>query len=297
MSEIETSTEHLGAWRRIVDFPLVAMIAALGLYYLAILVSAIAAMLAPATRELTPLVKFDLIGGVVLILLYKLVVRHLGSSPRDDLRLDGALRPLATGLAVGAVIFALIVVAAAAGGAYQITGAGDLSNFPHELVVSALFPAISEEMLFRGIIQRWIEQIGGSWVGLVLSAMAFGFAHYFNPTATVVACLWIAAEAGILLGGAYMLTRSLWMPMGIHAAWNLTQGELFDVPVSGFEQHGLVQAQLSGPPLLSGGGFGLESSLFALVIGTSAGVVVVWLAVRKGQLVRPWWVGRPAPEA
>ena len=53
----------------------------------------------------------------------------------------------------------------------------------------------------------------------------------------------------MLLGGAYMLTRNLWMPMGLHAAWNFTQGEIFDVPVSGLDSHGLVEAQLSGPPL------------------------------------------------
>ena len=68
-----------------------------------------------------------------------------------------------------------------------------------------------------------------------------------------------------MLGGAYMLTRSLWMPMGIHAAWNFAQGELYDIPVSGHEEHGLVTAKLSGPPLLTGDGFGLEASLIAII--------------------------------
>ena len=76
-----------------------------------------------------------------------------------------------------------------------------------------------------------------------------------------------------MLGAAYMLTRSLWLPMGLHAAWNFTQGEVFDIPVSGTDVHGLVEAQLCGPPLLTGDGFGLEASLIAIVIATAVRAV------------------------
>jgi hypothetical protein len=95
-----------------------------------------------------------------------------------------------------------------------------------------------------------------------------------------------------MLGAAYMLTRSLWLPMGIHAAWNFTQGEVFDIPVSGTKVHGLVQAKLTGPPLLTGNGFGLEASLIAMVIATLFGIFLLWLAIRKGELMQPWWVRR-----
>ncbi|HJU76358.1 MAG TPA: CPBP family intramembrane glutamate endopeptidase, partial [Sphingomicrobium sp.] len=88
------------------------------------------------------------------------------------------------------------------------------------------------------------------------------------------------------------LTRSLWMPIGIHAAWNYTQGFIFDVPVSGGDQNGLVVAQLSGPEILSGGAFGLEASIIAMVIATAAGLWLVREAVRRGKVVQPWWVVR-----
>ena len=68
----------------------------------------------------------------------------------------------------------------------------------------------------------------------------FGAAHLGNPNSTYFAAFCIAVEAGILLGAAYMLTRSLWLPMALHAAWNFTQGEIFDVNVSGVDEHGLV---------------------------------------------------------
>ena len=93
-----------------------------------------------------------------------------------------------------------------------------------------------EELLFRGILFRWIEEFGGSWAALMVTSVLFGLAHVINPNATWFSSFAIAVEAGVLLGGAYMLTRSLWMPMGLHAAWNFTQGDIFDVPVSGIDE-------------------------------------------------------------
>jgi len=156
----------------------------------------------------------------------------------------------------------------------------------------AIVPAFMEELLFRGILFRWLEEFGGSWFALALTSALFGIGHIFNPNATALASFAIALEAGVLLGGAYMLTRNLWMAIGLHAAWNFTQGWIFDVPVSGTDQHGMVEARLSGPELLSGGAFGLEASLIAMVLATAAGVALVVLAVRRGELIRPWWVRR-----
>ena len=85
-----------------------------------------------------------------------------------------------------------------------------------------------------------------------MTSALFGIAHIFNPNATWFSSFGIAVEAGVLLGGAYMLTRSLWLPMGLHAAWNFTQGEIFDVPVSGIDEHGLVQAQAHRPGVAVG---------------------------------------------
>jgi len=82
------------------------------------------------------------------------------------------------------------------------------------------------------------------------------------------------------------------MPMGLHAAWNFTQGEVFDIPVSGLDQHGLVAAKIAGPALLTGGSFGLEASLLTLIVATGAGAGILWLAIRRGELVEPRWVRR-----
>jgi membrane protease YdiL (CAAX protease family) len=234
-----------------------------------------------------------LIAIVVIVAVYKLAIARLGDHPRDDLRLDrDAGRNLGLGLALGFGIMAVAVGIAAVLGVYRILGPGDSSKLVLELVGVAIMPGLTEEMLFRGILFRWIEEFGGSWAALVVTSALFGLAHIMNPNATWFSSFAIAMEAGVLLGGAYMLTRSLWFPMGLHAAWNFTQGEIFDVPVSGIDEHGLVQAQLSGPTLLSGGNFGLEASIIALVLATAVGVWLVWLAVKRVNVVRPHWIAQ-----
>ena len=279
-------------WRRIVDFPLVAMLIGIGVVFIGIFISGFVAKLLPAIPGVTPHIKFDFICAPVLVILYKLVIRHLGEHRRDDLRLDGALRPLGIGLGTGLIGFALIVAIAAVLGVYRIVGEGDVTDFLPALLLTAIFPAISEEMLFRGVLFRWIEEFGGSWTALVITSALFGAVHLSNPNATVIAAVGIAFEAGVMLGAAYMLTRSLWLPMGLHAAWNFTQGEIFDIPVSGTHVHGIVVARLSGPPLLTGNGFGLEASLIAIVVATAFGLWLLWMAIRKGELMPPWWVRR-----
>jgi hypothetical protein len=54
----------------------------------------------------------------------------------------------------------------------------------------------------------------------------------------------------------------------------------------------MVDAQLTGPPLLTGNGFGLEASPIAMVVATLFGLWLLRLALRRGQLVQPSWVRR-----
>ena len=57
----------------------------------------------------------------------------------------------------------------------------------------------------------------------------------------------LPSRPGVMLGAAYMLTRSLWLPMGLHAAWNFTQGEIFDMPVSGLGRTAWSRRKSVGP--------------------------------------------------
>jgi uncharacterized protein len=280
-------------WRRIVDFPLVAMLLGIAVIAVGIVTATFTAEgLVPDIPNFTFEMKFDLVCAPLLIILYKLIIRQLGEHRRDDLRLSDSLRPLGIGLLTGLILFSLAVALAAILGIYHVTGEGDLTGLLPALVGPTIFAAMSEEMLFRGVLFRWLEEFGGSWAALLLTSAMFGAVHLANPNASVIAAVGIAFEAGVMLGAAYMLTRSLWLPMGLHAAWNFAQGEIYDIPVSGTPVHGVLVARLTGPPLLTGDGFGLEASLIAIMVATAFGLWLLLLAIRKGELVRPWWVRR-----
>jgi len=278
-------------WRKIWDFPLVAMIVGSLLWYLGIgIAGAIVILAKPSIPGFSPEMKIYLLAILFLIPLYVFVIAKLGDPKRNDLRDANWLRKLLLGLVGGTVIFSIAVAIAGVLGIYRIVGIGSLNGLLSALIVPTVGAAVTEELLFRGILFRWLEQFGGSWVALLLTSAFFGAAHLNNPNASWIAAVGIAFEAGVMLGAAYMLTRSLWLPMGLHAAWNFTQGEIYDIPVSGTKVDGMVDAQLSGPPLLSGNGFGLEASVIAIAVATVFGLWLLWRAIQKGELIQPMWV-------
>lgn len=276
--------------RRIVDFPLVAMAIAVALYACAAALAYWIVRTLPAMPQNTKIPVQVTVNVGLLLVTYKVAIRHLGELPRDDLPLRGSLKNLALGFAGGVALFGMVVGLAALVGVYRIVGCCEQGQIVRDVFETAILAGFAEELLFRGILFRWIEEFAGSWVALIVTAGLFGLVHIENPNATWFSSFAIAVEAGLLLGGAYMLTRSLWAPIGLHAAWNFAQGYIFDIPVSGVPENGLTQAKLSGPALLSGGQFGLEASVLALVVATAAGIWLVVLAVRRGELMQPWWV-------
>ena len=133
-------------------------------------------------------------------------------------------------------------------------------------------------MLFRGIIFRLIDQQLGTVVALVVSSLIFGFAHLAEPNATVWSSAAIAIEAGLLLGAAYKFSGTLWLPIGIHWAWNFTQGNIFGFQVSGSDAGvSLLQGAVTGPDFLTGGVFGAEASAITVVLGLG---LSIWFLFR-----------------
>jgi hypothetical protein len=161
---------------------------------------------------------------------------------------------------------------------------------------ACILAGVLEEILIRGILFRILEQWLGSWIALAISAAIFGGLHFFNKGATPLDAAAISIEAGILLAAAYMLTRRLWLCIGTHIAWNFTQGGIFSVAVSGGENKGLLSSRMVGPDWLTGGAFGAEASVVALGLCFAAGIVLLVLAIKKGNVVPPGWARRSAPE-
>ena len=230
------------------------------------------------------------------VLAYWLLVRFVERRKVSELAPGKFLTHSTVGWLVGMGIMLLAAGAMAAAGAYRIDGINEDTYLLGPFMVLGLLPGVTEEIVARGILFRVVEEGVGSWAALVFSALLFGFGHAANPNATIWSSVAIAIEAGLLLGMAYAWTRSLWFCMGLHAAWNFTQGPLLGIPVSGFDVEGLLISRTQGPEIISGGEFGAEASILTLVVCVSLGLFFARKAIAEGKILKPSW-RRPLPSA
>ena len=201
----------------------------------------------------------------------------------QELSLRQAPAELAIGLLVGAAMLSLAVGGLYVLGVYDISGPRPSSALG--TIAMAIESGFMEELLMRAIVLRLLMRAFGIWPALVVQAALFGAAHLANPNATPVAATAIAVEAGLMLAGFYLLTGRLWMSIGVHAAWNFTQGWVWGASVSGIpvvESLMVSNPKPGAPEFLSGGAFGPEASLPAMVVGTVTAIVVLRWAWKKG---------------
>lgn len=145
--------------------------------------------------------------------------------------------------------------------------------------------AVQEELIFRGMIFRKLERSFGSWIALIVSAILFGAIHLTNPNAILVSGIAIIVTAGILIAAIYILTRSLWWAIGIHPGWNFFEGSVFGTQISGHVQSGFFSSIITGPVARSGGSFGPEAGLAAILIVGTIGFLLCLRAVRQHHML------------
>jgi len=154
---------------------------------------------------------------------------------------------------------------------------------PNDLFISLglmVIVALYEEAIFRGYILNNLMDSMNKWGALLLSALAFALAHSGNPGASVLSIVNIFI-AGLLLGINYIYTKNLWFGILLHFSWNFFQGPILGYEVSGVHLQSLFQHDIKGSPLLTGGAFGLEGSVIALVLYLLAVAALVMVYEKK----------------
>lgn len=298
-----TEQKRPGRARRILTFPVLRVLWAVLIFSVAVVPISIA--FGPGRN----LLLIETVQAAAAVLALYVVGRFIERRRAEEFgfgHADAWLRNLLVGFLIGAMTLTLVVGALALPGWYRITGlaasrqaskvllisSGGLAGIMLQALVFFLVVAIFEEVLFRGIIFRIMEEGIGSWGAIVLSSLIFGGAHLSNPHSSLFAAIAIAVEAGVMLGGAYMLTRDLWMAIGIHWSWNFFEGPVFGTAVSGGDFPVMVRSTMSGPALWTGGSFGPEAGLVAFIVAGSIGALLIFLAVRKGETRGPMWATR-----
>lgn len=200
----------------------------------------------------------------------------------SELLSTAVTKNLIAGLGIGLFFFLVVGGVLMIAGYYSPEYASPV--WPYILLNFAFFflVACGEEVIFRGILFRLIDERFGMWWALGISALVFGFVHILNPDAGVWSSIAIAIEAGLLLGAAYKFSGSLWFPIGIHWAWNFTQGNVFGFAVSGGDPgESILKGVVTGPALLTGGGFGPEASLITALLGLALSALFIYLSLRR----------------
>lgn len=194
------------------------------------------------------------------------------------------LKDLFFGAAIGvaSISFAVLIGVLLGGMRLQANGNADGAAIFKTLGVSLIvfvIAAAAEEALFRGYILQTFTRARLAWFAILLTSVLFATAHNNNQSATFLS--WLNTFlAGIWFGFAYLKTRSLWFPFGIHMTWNWLQGAFFGLPVSGITS--LTTAPFfeqidKGANLWTGGDYGIEGGI-ACTIAIIISGALVWFS-------------------
>jgi membrane protease YdiL (CAAX protease family) len=284
-----------GRWWNILHFPPTRIVVA----FLALLVSvgAIQSLLVQPLRAAPTLsspgslawLAAYLAGSVAIALgCYRAYVRLVERRRADELSRGGAVGGLAYGGLLGAALFAITLGTLWLLGVAQITATGDLTVIGVALAAD-IAGAVVEELLLRGILFRIVEESTGTWLALAISALVFSGLHIGNPDVPLALAAIVGIAGALLPGAAYILTRRLWLSIGIHAGWDVLQSIIFGMAFAGHQAPGLAHVQLTGSLLLTGGGLGVEGSIVALAASLALSSYLLARAVRQGRVVQPFW--------
>lgn len=152
---------------------------------------------------------------------------------------------------------------------------------PVELAASAvgwIVISFNEELAFRGYIMQRLSRAWGMAAAVIASSVVFALSHALNPNVQPLAIVSIFV-AGLFLACGYLVTRSLWLPIGLHLGWNLAEIHLLGFPGSGVSEPSIIRSVVKGPELMTGGAFGPEGGIVGLV-APLIGIGILFLGYR-----------------
>jgi membrane protease YdiL (CAAX protease family) len=211
--------------------------------------------------------------------------RHARISPWEGMgwRLDRRVwADVGVGVAISALVMAGIFGVEWALGLLQVRGVQPPNlGWAIRLPVLA-FLAFSEEAVYRSLmLNGLLVLLRKRWLPLILMAACFGLAHAGNPNASALSVLGNVLD-GLIYGVAFLGSGRIWLPWGLHFAWNFFQGPVLGFPVSGLDMGGLVRQTPVGNALISGGSYGPEAGLVATAFRVVAiALLAGWLSWRS----------------
>ncbi|WDF59889.1 type II CAAX endopeptidase family protein [Flavobacterium sp. KACC 22758] len=283
--------ETLTRKQKIFNFPIVKIVLAL-LTFMTVVI--IGQQIAVKLLALTPLEKDyrNLLKGLFVsfscIFSYILFFKKYDKRAITEFSVNGLAKNLTIGILIGFVLQSFTILVMYLNGNYSVVNINPVSFIliPFAIMFTV---AIIEEILVRGIIFRILEEKLGSYISLTISSVLFGIFHLANPHGTLISGICITT-AGFMLGAAFIYSRNLWMPIALHFAWNFTQSGIFGAITSGNEKtSSLLEAKIQGPEFITGGEFGPEGSIQAIVFCALGTILLLALSQKQNKIILPYW--------
>jgi membrane protease YdiL (CAAX protease family) len=230
-----------------------------------------------------------LIASILVMCAYYIFYKYVEKRRILEMSTKGILKNLTLGILMGMTLQFLTVLVIYLNGDFKVISVNPIFFIIIPLTV-AFTVAIFEEILIRGILFRIIEEKLGSYFALIISAIIFGGLHLINPNNSLISATCVAVEGGLLLGAAYIYSRSLWLPIAIHFAWNFIQSGILGAITSGNEKtNSLLNTQITGSKIISGGEFGPEGTIQATIFCLIVTSVLMYLNMKENKLIQPYW--------
>jgi membrane protease YdiL (CAAX protease family) len=241
-----------------------------------------------SNKDLSDLIS-AIISSAVGIACYWAIFKLYEKRKITEIGTSGIGKNLLTGIALGFTLMSSTTLVIYLSGSYKIVAVNAVTHLLPALAM-ATSSAILEEILFRGVLFRIVEEKLGSYISLVISALVFGLLHLMNPNSSLLIGIGLAIQAGLLLGVLYMYSRNLWLPIAVHFAWNFTLGGVWGAPVSGMLlEKSLITSSFQGNELITGGSFGPEGSIQATLFCLVATTLILMMCYRQNKIQKPFW--------
>jgi len=219
---------------------------------------------------------------LITFLIYWLMIRLYEKRPVSEFETLQLIQDfnLGTGSAVASISLTMLIFYWL--GFYSIVAVNPLFT-PFYTVTWIFLMVLVEEIAFRGIIYRIIEQREGTHAALICSALLFGLMHIPNEHADIISIL-SATSGGLLMSIFYTLTGRVWVPIFFHFGWNFSQ-IFYGATLSGTDLFpSYLEANLTGPAWLTGGAFGPENSPITIGLCILLCCITYWICYQKGQI-------------
>jgi membrane protease YdiL (CAAX protease family) len=196
-------------------------------------------------------------------------------------KIKGRLKDIVAGFLLGFILLLLGFLILYFTNQLEVTGITYSTKAILGSLILFIIVAVVEESMMRGyILNNLMESLKNKYISLLISAVIFALFHGINPNITILGFINLIF-AGLALGITYVHTKNLWFPIFLHISWNFFQGPIFGFEVSGLNIKSIINHNVFGSDLITGGKFGFEGSILLTILLIGMIVITDRILVKK----------------